>query len=332
MLDWKIERGLFAIPHPAHEAVNNLLTRLIFHGYVKEKYKPGILAGLRQDSAEVRKQFAEMFGDRLAHALVDDLAQERWSVVEARTGAMRRSLVLRRCLREPVATGASMWREMWRVLGRLRRPPGMVVVLLGADGCGKSSVATRLIADLCDTFAPDKGSRVHWKPAVLSRQRRAERPPTTDPHGQSPRGRLASLGALLFHWCEFFLGAWTQFLPVRFRNGLVLVDRYHYDFLVDPRRYRLRVGEGFVRLLFGAIPAPDLVFLLDAPPEVLRARKQEVAPAETQRQREAYLALAHRLPEARIVDAAQPLEVVVRDIAGQILRFLAARQEQRRLR
>ena len=39
---------------------------------------------------------------------------------------------------------------------------------------------------------------------------------------------------------------------------MVLVERYHYDFVVDPRRYRLRGVSGLARLLFRLLPAPDL--------------------------------------------------------------------------
>src|SRR5258708_3163225 len=43
----RIQRDLFAIPHPADEAAANLLATMIFTGKVKEKYKPSIAAGFR---------------------------------------------------------------------------------------------------------------------------------------------------------------------------------------------------------------------------------------------------------------------------------------------
>jgi thymidylate kinase len=332
LLDRRVERGGFAIPHPAHEAVNNLLTRQIYWGRVKDRYKPIITSGFRSAPAEARAQLAGMFGARLANELAEGILAERWADVEARTGAMRRQLIRRRLCRQPVATLRSLLRDLKRFAGRLRRPPGLTVVLLGADGSGKSTVAAGLTEALRGTFQPDKSRRVHWKPAVFLRRRRAARPPTTDPHGQPPRGRAASLAALLYHWLEFFIGAWTQFLPVRFRNGLVLIDRYHYDFVVDPRRYRLNVSPAVARALFRLIPAPDLVFLLDAPPAVLQARKTEVPAAETRRQREAFLALAATLPNARILDAARPVDEVVRAATREVLRYLEARQAKRMTR
>lgn len=329
LLERRVDRGLFFIPHPAHEAVNNLLTRQIFWGRVKDTYKPGIRAGFQQHPEEVRAQLAQMFGTRLANRLLDDVQAGRWAEAEARTGAMRRQLILRRLARQPWRTFRRLFRDSRRFAGRLLRPPGITVVLLGADGSGKSTVAEGLTEALRGTFQPNKSLRVHWKPAVFLRRRRAERPPTTDPHGQPPRGRAASLAALLYHWLEFFVGVWTQFLPVRFRNGLVLIDRYHYDFVVDPRRYRLNAPPALARALFRLIPAPDLVFVLDAPPEVLRARKAEVSEAETRRQCEAFRTLAAELPNARILDATLPVETVVRHAVREVLGFLEARQKKR---
>ena len=132
------------------------------------------------------------------------------------------------------------------------------------------------------------------------------------------------------HWLEFFLGSHLQFRPVAFRGGLVVVDRYYYDFLVDQRRYRLNVPHWAVRLLFSLVKKPDLVLLFDAPAEVLQARKQEVTPAETARQVEAYRKLVGGLPNGVIVDATKPIEQVTAEVTRKVLCWLHRRTEGRR--
>lgn len=332
VLTRRTETGLFAIPHPAHEVVLNLITRLIYHGQVREKYKPGIARVIKQDPAAATAVLAELFGQRLAQAVIQSVRSEVWTDIEDQTGALRRRLICRQMTFHPVRTLWSVLRDVKRLAGRLWCPPGMTVVLLGADGCGKSSVAAGLIESLRPTFNPGKGLHGHWKPMVLPLRRRAERKPTTDPHAQPPRGRVASILTLCAHWLEYLVGGCIRFLPVLFRNGLVLMDRYHYDFEVDPRRYRLQIPPGLVHALFRWLPSPDLVLVLDAPTEVLRARKQEVPEPETRRQQEAYRALARRLPVAEIVNCAQPLDAVVREATGHVLQRLAARQARRRKR
>jgi thymidylate kinase len=206
----------------------------------------------------------------------------------------------------------------------------LTVVLCGADGSGKSTAARAVLDGLGLTFPAQKVRQFHWKPPLFSARRQAARDPTTDPHGQPVRNPFSSLCYFAFHWLEFLLGSHLRIRPVTFRGGLVLIDRYYYDFFVDQRRYRLSVPLFIVRLGFFFLKKPDLVLLLDAPADVLRRRKQEVAPAETERQRSAYRELVQGLGNGRVLDATQAPEKVSADINRVILEFMAQRTSKRR--
>jgi thymidylate kinase len=140
---------------------------------------------------------------------------------------------------------------------------------------------------------------------------------------------VPSLFFFTVHWLEFLLGYWLRIRPVLFRGGLVLIDRYYYDFFVDQKRYRLRVPLWLVRCGYWFLPKPDLVLLLDAPAEVLRSRKQELPPAEIERQRTDYRALAEGLSHAHVVDAGQPPGKVAEDATRAILELLRFRRAGR---
>jgi len=325
----RVGRDLFFIPHPADEAATKLLASLIYTGKVKEKYKLFIAAGLRAEPAAITDLLARTY--RCAHAkfLVAAGAQERWADIEAATGALRRALILRQLTRHPWRTIKSLLVDARRLVRRFLRPPGVALVLCGADGSGKSTAASAVMEELSGTFSPSKVHHFHWKPPVFSAKRRAARGPATDPHGQPVRGPLVSLCYFGFHWLEFFLGSHLRFRPITFRGGLVLIDRFYYDFFVDQRRYRLRVPQSIVRLGHLFFKQPDLVVLLDAPAEVLQSRKQEVALAETERQRAAYLELVRSLRNGRVIDATQPPEKVGADISRAILDFMAERTRNR---
>jgi thymidylate kinase len=100
----------------------------------------------------------------------------------------------------------------------------------------------------------------------------------------------------------------------------VIFDRYHADLLVDPKRYRYGGPMCLARLASRLMPQPDLVIFLDAEPEVLLARKQEVSQKALEKSREKYLELCKMHQRFRIIDASQPLEKVVLDVLKLIER------------
>lgn len=132
-------------------------------------------------------------------------------------------------------------------------------------------------------------------------------------------------------WQARYLFGWlTTLYPAKVRSTLLLFDRYYHDLLVDPRRYRFRGPMWLARWAGRMVPAPDLWLVLDAPPEILQRRKQEVPLAETARQSEAYRQLAARLHDAHIIDATQPLERVVAAAADAIVACMEHRTGARR--
>jgi thymidylate kinase len=151
----------------------------------------------------------------------------------------------------------------------------------------------------------------------------------TEPHGRPPRGAAASFAKVVDLWLDYALGYMGRILPGLIRSELVLFDRCFYDLLVDSRRIRYGGPPGLLRAAARMAPCPELVILLDAPPEVLLSRKQEVSPAEVARQRETYLELARTLPSAVVVNAAQLPEDVIHDALAAIMDHLGSRTRNR---
>ena len=189
----------------------------------------------------------------------------------------------------------------------------MKIVILGPDGAGKSSVIHGLMKRL------NQGGRVvtmrHLKPRTALLQRGDAGGMVVDPHGKPSRSALVSLGKIGF----WLLEEWCAHLFQDKKNELLICDRYYHDLLVDPRRYRYGGPMSAARLIGKLMPQPDLWLLLDAPALVLQARKQEVPLAETDRQRVAYLEFVGSQKNYRIVDASQPLDRVIADVADAVV-------------
>lgn len=328
-LERKVRRDSFWIPHPAHEAATNLLAYTIYTGKVKEKYKPSIMQGFRAESSLAEGLLEKTYGRALAKWIVQEGIAGEWQALEAGTRKLRRALIARQAFTNPVRTLGSFFAFVARLTRRFLRPPGLVVAICGADGSGKSTVSEKLIENLSTTFSAAKGKHFHWKPPLFSARRSGRKGPATDPHGKPPRNGFLSLLYFAFHWLEFVIGSRICFLPITFKGGLVLVDRYYYDFFVDQHRYRLNVPAWLVRAGYCLIKKPDLVLLLDAPAEVLQSRKQEVPFAETERQCQAYRELFKKLPNGTIISAAAPPEKVAFNATTTILEFMTDRAGKR---
>jgi thymidylate kinase len=183
----------------------------------------------------------------------------------------------------------------------------MCVAILGADGAGKST--------LIDTLRTDSLARAfsgvdvhHFAPALLRRSHGA----VTAPHARPARGLAPSVVKALYWGIIFSAGYHLTVRPALARSRLVIFDRYLADAIVDPRRYRYGGPAWLLRRVWQICPKPDLVILLDVPPQQLQERKQEVAFAEAVRQSEAYRSLVGGLSMGRIVASGTPEEVARR--------------------
>jgi hypothetical protein len=134
-----------------------------------------------------------------------------------------------------------------------------------------------------------------------------------------------SFGLVLYYWLDFLLGGLTRVWPARVRTGLVLVERGWWDLEVDPRRYRLQGTGAAVRVLGRLLPRPDLALILEAPVEVMRGRKAELAEDELTRQGLAWQrALPKKVRQVRL-DSSRPRDEVVRAARAEIVRTLEER-------
>jgi thymidylate kinase len=217
-----------------------------------------------------------------------------------------------------------------RMIDRSRRlcwPEGLNVVLLGPDGAGKSSIIDLLPAMLKDVFA--RTVCLGFVPMFMLRLLHGAHRSTDRPHALPPRSALLSIVRAVLYWLPYYVLGYPLRWVAMARATLVLYDRHFVDVLVDPRRYRYGGPAWLLRLVWWLIPKPDLVILLDAPAEVLHARKREVALAETAQQRLAYRELVCSLPMGCVINTDRPLEDALAEVSEIILQHLAQRLERR---
>jgi len=276
-------------------------------------------------------------------ALIADAARSReWEPVRGRIKHLRRAMLGRMDRKQPLGALRYWLGVLRRRVKRITQPPGLMIAFLGTDGSGKSTIMARVEQDLGPAFWETK--QYHKRPlsSPFRRTRRyGLRPPGANkrkssgklgfnPHALPSRSSAYSLAKLGFWWADFLLlGYAAEIFPQLTRPSLLMFDRYYHDLLVDPRRYHYGGSLRLARFVGKLIPQPHLIILLDAPPEVLRARKQELPLEEVTRQREAYLELVKKLPNGRVVDTSRPLDEAVAEAERIILDYMAERTARR---
>jgi len=179
-----------------------------------------------------------------------------------------------------------------------------IIALFGPDGSGKSAVAGYLEKH-CEAVGL-KIVRMHWRPGLLPYRYRA----TTsrckryfkEPHKTKLRRGPKAWLILLYVVMDFLLGYLFLIRP-KLNNGTTIVyERYYYDILIDQKRYGLCIPASVHRTVARLLPVPDTIVLLDAPAEVLRARKQELPQVEIELQRQKMKEYFYSFDNCLVVD------------------------------
>jgi thymidylate kinase len=316
--------GMVRIPIPEHE-FGCYLVKKIAKMDLDETHGSYLSSLWRKDREGCKKQVLRVFSSRIASNIIESADKNSWMEVIFEIKKIRRMMFLWTSFQNPVASVAYWVGEGRRVVERTFRPTGMIICVLGPDGSGKSTVLEFVGGQLAPAFR-GRTARFHlrYSPANVS-----SGCPVIDPHAKAPYGLALSLVKLAYLWGIYWTGFLVRGLPRKIRSTLILFDRYFDDMIMDPRRYRYGGPPGLARLVARLIPRPDLFLVLDAPAEVLQLRKREVPMEETERQRQAYLAFAASTPNARVIDASQPIEDVVRAANLAILDFMAERTANR---
>jgi thymidylate kinase len=214
------------------------------------------------------------------------------------------------------------------------------VALIGPDGAGKTTIARRLeersplplkyiymgVNIAASNFALPSSRFVEY---VRGRQNGDSGPsPSTGQTVEQSKGRRKSLGEILWavgRLANYLADEWYRQLwswAYQCTGRIALYDRHYlFDFSlanvdVHEEGFDTRLHRWFLTHLY---PRPGLVIFLDAPAEVLFARKGEKDVQDLETRRQAFAQLMKTNPNCVVVDATQPLDKVYEDVAAHIV-------------
>ena len=308
----------FFTPAPAMGFAYYLLKK-VDKGHISQTEGEYLSLQWQKDPEGGKRQLRRFFDKETVEFIEGVANKENWEQVQQVVSQLRSQLRKNRPF-----SFRHYYRELDRKVRRLRQPTGLHIAFLGMDGSGKSSILTKVSRDIAPAF---RSVCVHHFRPYFGRSHANRFEPL--PHAQSSRGLICSFAKLFWYLLDNTLGYGLFVFPYRIRSSLILFDRYYYDLLVDPKRYRFGGSHWLANLIGKFIPQPDLFFFLDASPQVIHGRKQEVALPEMTKLRDAYLTLAKSLVNAHVIDVSKTIEEVEYEVQKQILDFLSKRTMKR---
>lgn len=223
---------------------------------------------------------------------------------------------------------------------------GFTVAIVGADGSGKSTVARRLMEMSPALFkhmymgaSIDRSNISLPTSRLLTHLKRKRVAPLIEDTGalppaalmsdemkqRVPRGRIVKAIGVINRSAE----EWYRQLFVwayQLRGYIVICDRhflYEYfpnslSFFAERQLLSVRIHAFVLRHCY---PKPHITVFLDAPAEALYARKPEWSIEHLERQRIGINEQGKSCPNFIRVDATQPIDEVVADVAAHITKF-----------
>lgn len=228
------------------------------------------------------------------------------------------------------------------------------IALMGADGAGKSTIIRQLTGILpvpviqiymgvnLDSSNLVLPTTLLWHKIKHMSGNRSDVGGPPDPakvkaRPKKPLKRIAWELKSVFRMANLMAEEWYRQLVAWYyqvRGYIVIFDRhFFFDYYAHHITNTLDQSLGnriHGKMLKNIFPRPSFVIFLDAPPEVLFARKGEGTIELLEKRRQEYLQIKDMVNNFVIVDATQPVDVVTKQVSDLIMEIYRSEKESSR--
>jgi thymidylate kinase len=322
------------IPGVMHQAYIGVVKGILKGGSAWKKYLERIQIGLAENAEGMESLLRRMFGEKSTKSLMSYLGAGDTESIEKIRKRMMYETYTTSLLKHPIRFPLSMISYFLIRIGNMLKPPKYMIAVLGPDGSGKSTLIEKMKVHFQDVFKVEsQGVKVfHIRPGLFPTITELLRKKSL-PEGKStllrdawnsPSGTISFIRLLCF-LADYLLGYFIKVLPELGNYHVVVLDRYYYDILIDPARYKIRLPPRVMKTFFAVLPTPDIAFVLDAPPEIIFPRKRELNEETIGLLLNGYKDLKNQIDNLHILQATNPPEELSIEVVSTFLRSAATR-------
>lgn len=275
-----------------------LLHSTICYNKIKDKYARLIEKEYADNKVEMDNIFYQLFNKRAASKLIFLLSQSNFVEIEKLgkyfSHQSKKIIIVKRPFFTLYNVFDFLWEKVCRIILNCNKYNTFITVH-APDGTGKTTFIKSLAEKLGYYYVCDPGdlSKIyHFRPQILpnlgevGEKTGVMKQDTnfSNPHRATPSGFIGSFIRMTYYWLDYVIG-----MPLILRKNaqfsrITIFDRYIYDFLVDPKRSRINLPYWLRKGLTKLVKQPQIVFVMDAPAEIIYKRKQELTLEEISRQ------------------------------------------------
>lgn len=320
----------FYIASPGLQASMMLLKSLIYFGRIDEKYKEKIARYSTLDAAAFQAALLKPFGYIIANSVLQNAQSSEWVKIERQVLKLRIVLLLRAILLQR-GHQLCLWGRYLvnRVTKYLFPRRGVFLVFIGPDGSGKTTLAELLfkstVKKLFQTITyshgrlpclPELKSFLFWKSQDARR--------FSGPKVMEPFNALKAVVYPIYYGFNHFLShvfVWKE----RARGGLVVFDRYFYDYLL--LNQFSNCPRWIISVIAKLIPRPDAVIYLKCSPQLIHDRKPELPVAEIGRQQAICDSMIDKFSKTYVVETSEGIDSTVIKLENIIIELIRNNQQ-----
>ncbi len=265
--------------------IATIVTKAFFGKGIKQKYRNHVVEDISNHINAFRKVMSPIYGEAFINKIEDVCRLKGIDGLDCLKGEARKIISHNKIINYITIT----FKRIADKIDSIIHPKGKMIVFLGPDGSGKTTLIN-FEKNYLERFFPHNIITYHrgyeiFPPlktglglsSMKGKISTGKSDLTADKNEKKQRrsliSKLATWAVIIYTTLEFIIGNGVVKRKLR-RGTLVLYDRYYYDVFTQPTTRDLIWP--FHRLFLGLVRKPDLIIHLIASGEVIFKRKQDL--------------------------------------------------------